>query len=36
MKLSTVNIAELTGLFTGWQRRFSLPGITDPVKKAPR
>lgn len=35
MKLHTVNIAELTGLITGWQRRFSLPGITDLIKNAP-
>ncbi len=33
MKLSTVNIAELTRLATGGQCRFSCSGITDHRKK---
>lgn len=35
MKLSSVNIAGLTSLTAGWQRRFSLPGTPDLNKKKP-
>jgi hypothetical protein len=33
MKLSRVNIAGLTSLNPGWQRRFSFHGTTDHKKK---
>lgn len=33
MKLSRVNIAGLTSLNPGWQRRFSFQGTTDHKKK---